>query len=104
MSLFGAEFQQGWLTLSILATSAIPVVLNNVLGQVLQSGGSIWRRFSLDLLLAGIYALLVVSLIPLWQENGMALASLLAFSMTTAPLFVIVRGMIGNRVLAKKDM
>lgn len=91
MAAFGAEFVEGWVILSILALSAIPIVLNNVLGQVLQSAGSIWHRFFLDVLLATLYMTLAVVLIPRWFENGLAITSLLAFAVTAIVLHLRVR-------------
>lgn len=91
MAAFGTEFVEGWGTLSILALSAIPIVLNNVLGQVLQSAGLVWHRFFLDVLLATLYTTLAVVLIPRWFENGLAIASLLAFAVTATVLYLRVR-------------
>ena len=91
MASFGTEFVEGWGTLSILALSAIPIVLNNVFGQVLQSAGWIWHRFFLDVLLATLYTSLAVALIPRWFENGLAIASLLAFAITASVLYLRVR-------------
>jgi O-antigen/teichoic acid export membrane protein len=86
MSVFGAEFEQGSLTLILLAASAITVVLNTLLGQILVSKGAIGWRFGMDLLLAGVLALGSWLLIPAQHDAGLALANLLAYSVAAASL------------------
>jgi O-antigen/teichoic acid export membrane protein len=86
MSLFGQEYQEGRLTLVILAASAIAVVLNNLLGQVLVSQGAIWWRFLLDVVLGGVLALVAWQAVPLYQDRGLALANLVAYSVTVLGL------------------
>ncbi len=86
MGLFGDEYRDGRLTLVILSASAVAVVLNNLLGQVLVSKGAVMRRFGLDVLLAAVLAIASWQLIPLYREQGMALGSLIAFAVTSAAL------------------
>jgi O-antigen/teichoic acid export membrane protein len=90
MGLFGADYQDGWLTLIILAGSAVAVVFNNLLGQILVSRGAIWWRFLLDVLLAAVLALVSWQLIPVYRENGLALGHLIAYSATALALLVPV--------------
>jgi O-antigen/teichoic acid export membrane protein len=98
MGLFGDEYRGGGSTLIILAASAVAVVLNNLLGQVLVSRGAVLGRFVLDVLLAAILALASWQLIPTYREQGMALGSLIAFGLTAAVLAVMaVRFMRGPR-------
>src|SRR5947209_12134608 len=54
MGMFGPEYQDGWLTLIVLAASAVASVLNTFLGQILISKGAIWLRLALDVLLGGV--------------------------------------------------
>jgi O-antigen/teichoic acid export membrane protein len=91
MSAYGSDYQAGRVTLIILSASAVAVVLNNVLGQVLVSLGSIWWRCGLDVALAVLLALSAWWLIPTYQENGLALANLIAFAITALILLLIVR-------------
>ena len=86
MGAFGDEYRQGGTTLVILAASSVAVVLNNLLGQILVSKGAIVGRLALDVLLAGILALASWQLIPVYREEGMALASFIAFAVTSAAL------------------
>jgi O-antigen/teichoic acid export membrane protein len=86
MAAFGDEYRQGGTTLIILSASAVAVVLNNLLGQILVSKGAIMGRLALDVLLAGTLALASWQLIPVYREEGMALGSLIAFAATSAAL------------------
>ncbi|HKX04524.1 MAG TPA: oligosaccharide flippase family protein [Methylomirabilota bacterium] len=86
MGLFGDEYRGGWTTLVILSASAVVVVLNNLLGQILVSRGAVMGRFLLDVLLAAVLALASWQLIPIYREQGMALGSLIAFAVTAAAL------------------
>jgi O-antigen/teichoic acid export membrane protein len=86
MGLFGDEYRAGWLTLVILSVSSVAVVLNNLLGQILVSKGAIMGRFGLDVLLAAVLAIASWQLIPIYRDQGMALASLVAFAVTSAVL------------------
>ncbi len=80
MGIFGPEYREGSWTLVILAGSALPVVLNTSLGQVLTSRGAMGWRFALDVLLAAMLALTAWLIIPAWRDQGLALASLIAYS------------------------
>jgi O-antigen/teichoic acid export membrane protein len=98
MGLFGDEYRAGGMTLAILAASSVVVVLNNLLGQVLVSRGAVMGRLVLDVLLAAVLALASWRLIPIYREQGMALGSLIAFSMTSAVLIATtVYSMRGER-------
>ena len=99
MSVFGTGFEGGTITLCMMAVSALPIVVNNLLGQVLQSRGMIWWRFYCDVLLSGTYTILGLLLIPRWQDQGMALGSLLAFIITGLVLWVLIRRLMGNRFM-----
>jgi O-antigen/teichoic acid export membrane protein len=88
MSLFGAEYGEGSMTLVILASSAIAVVLNNLLGQIMISRGATFGRFLLDVLLSAVLALVSWQLIPIYREQGMAIGSLIAYAITALALIV----------------
>jgi len=90
MSLFGEEYRQGATTLVILAASAVAVVFNNLLGQVLVSKGAIWWRAALDVFLAGVLVLVAWAVVPLWRDQGLALAHLIAYAATAVALIVPV--------------
>ncbi|HZZ80113.1 MAG TPA: oligosaccharide flippase family protein [Gemmataceae bacterium] len=86
MGLFGAEYRDGWMTLVILSASAIAVVMNNILGQILISQGAVLGRFLLDVLLSAALALVSWWLIPQYHDEGMAIGSLVAYSVTALAL------------------
>jgi O-antigen/teichoic acid export membrane protein len=86
MTLFGTEYSGGSMTLVILAGSALAVVFNNSLGQILVSQGAIVGRFLLDVLLSAALAIAAWMLIPLYREQGMALGSLVAYAVTALAL------------------
>ena len=90
MSVFGDEYRQGAMTLAILAASAVAVVFNNLLGQVLVSKGVIWWRAALDVLLAGVFVAVAWLAIPSWHDAGLALAHLIAYGVTAIALIIPV--------------
>jgi O-antigen/teichoic acid export membrane protein len=90
MGVFGPEYRDGGTTLSILAASAVAVVFNNVLGQVLVSKGAIWWRAGLDVLLAGVFVLVSWLVVPLARDQGLALANLVAYGVTAVAVVVPV--------------
>jgi O-antigen/teichoic acid export membrane protein len=95
MGLFGPEYRAGGMTLVILSASSVAVALNNLLGQVLVSQGAIMGRFLLDCLLAAVLAIVSWQLIPLYRDQGMALASLIAFAVTAAALIATTIHLMG---------
>ena len=88
MTVFGAEYEGGGTTLIILTASTLAVGFNNFLGQVLVSRGAIWWRFIMDVLLGAVMALVAWQMIPVYQEKGLALANLVAYSVTAVALIV----------------
>jgi O-antigen/teichoic acid export membrane protein len=88
MNLFGTEYRDGAMTLIILSGSTIAVVLNNLLGQVLISKGAMSWRFAMDILLSCVLTVVAWFLVPLWREQGLALAYLIAYSVTAVALVV----------------
>jgi O-antigen/teichoic acid export membrane protein len=88
MGVFGPGYEDGGPTLIILAGSAVAVVLNNSLGQVLVSKGAIWCRTVLDVLLAAVLTGVSWLLIPAYGEAGLALGHLIAY--TAAALALVV--------------
>lgn len=86
MSMFGAEYREGANTLIILSGSTIAVVLNNILGQVLISKGAMLWRFAMDILLSCVLVLVAWLLVPIWQEQGLAFAYLIAYGVTAIAL------------------
>ncbi|MEW5956406.1 MAG: oligosaccharide flippase family protein [Chloroflexota bacterium] len=91
MAIFGPAYQGGGVTLMILAISAVFFVLNNLLGQVLVSKGAIKWRCGLDALQAVVLVGCSWGLIPIYKENGLALAYLIAFVVTVLGLLLPVR-------------
>lgn len=86
MWLFGAEYSQGSMTLILLSASTLAVVLNNILGQVLISKGAMGWRFAMDILLSCVLCLVAWFFVPMWHEQGLALAYLLAYGITAVAL------------------
>lgn len=90
MRLFGADFAGGARTLTLLAISALPTVLNNVMGQALVSEGRMWLRCSLDVMLGVSITGASMVLIPRFYDIGLAGAYLIAFSLTAALMIIPV--------------
>ena len=90
MSLFGEEYRCGATTLVILTASAVAVVFNNLLGQVLVSKGAIWWRAALDGLLAIVLVVVAWKAVPASRDEGLALAHLAAYAATAVALVVPV--------------
>jgi O-antigen/teichoic acid export membrane protein len=91
MTVYGAEYYDGWITLTILSAATIPIVLNNLFGQILVSSGLIWWRFGFDFVLALLIVLFSWWLIPIHRENGLALASFIAFAVVVLILLIPTR-------------
>jgi O-antigen/teichoic acid export membrane protein len=90
MSVFGPEYRNGTMTLIILASSAVAVVFNTLLGHVLVSKGAIWWRAALDVLLAAMLVLVAWKAVPSSRDEGLALAHLLAYATTAVALVIPV--------------
>lgn len=86
MNLFGTEYREGSMTLIILSGSTLAVVLNNMLGQVLISKGAMGWRFAMDILLSCVLSLVAWLLVPIWREQGLALAYLISYGVTAVAL------------------
>jgi O-antigen/teichoic acid export membrane protein len=86
MNLFGTEYREGSMTLVILSASTVAVVLNNMLGQVLISKGAMGWRFAMDILLSCVLSLVAWFVVPIWREQGLALAYLVAYGVTAVAL------------------
>ena len=90
MGIFGRSYRAGSTVLLLLCISAIPQVLNGVLGQAVVTR-SMWARFGFDVLLFSIFAGCARVLIPSTGATGLAGAYALAFAITTSLLLVYVR-------------
>lgn len=90
MSVFGEEYRSGATTLVVLTASAIAMVFNNLLGQVLISKGAIWGRAALDGLLAVVLVLTAWKAVPVLRDEGLALAHLAAYAATAVALIAPV--------------
>jgi O-antigen/teichoic acid export membrane protein len=95
MSVFGDEFRAGTTTLVLLTISAVAVVLNTLLGQVLVSKGAIRWRAAFDVLLAAVLVLSAWWAVPALRDKGLALAHLAAYGVTgvgmTVPVLFYLR-------------
>jgi len=90
MRIYGAEYEAGWPALVALSAAALPMVLNIILGQALVSTGSIWWRMALDFLQAATLAISAWWLIPWAGALGLAIAYVLAFSVTAGALGLVL--------------
>jgi len=86
MNLFGDEYSEGSTTLILLSASTLAVVLNNILGQVLISKGAMGWRFTMDILLSCVLCLVAWFFVPIWREQGLAFAYLIAYGVTALAL------------------
>ena len=90
MGVFGPGYEGGGLTLVVLVASAIAMVLNDFLGQVLVSKGSIRCRTLLDVFLAVVLTVVSWQLIPVYGATGLALGHLIAYAATALALLLPV--------------
>jgi hypothetical protein len=65
--------------------------MNAVLGQALVTTGRIWWRFGYDLLLAGVLLAAGWYLIPAFAAEGLALTSVLGYTLTSIALALHLR-------------
>jgi O-antigen/teichoic acid export membrane protein len=91
LSIYGTSYRSAWPILLILAFSAIPEALNNILGYAMISSGSIWWRLWFDVLLATVLMGFGWWAIPRWGAEGLAVAYGLAFSATALGLLLFMR-------------
>src|ERR1700719_286909 len=92
MTVYGESFRSGRAVLVVLAFSAVPEVLNSVLGQPLIAAHRMWWRFAFDLLLVAVLVILAWVLIPKWGGAlGLAASYGLAFATTSLGLFLFIR-------------
>jgi O-antigen/teichoic acid export membrane protein len=91
LAIYGTSYRSAWPILLILAFSAIPESLNNILGYAVISSVSIWWRLGFDVLLATVLMCFGWWAIPRWGAEGLALAYGVAFSATALGLLVFVR-------------
>jgi O-antigen/teichoic acid export membrane protein len=91
LALYGDSFRSGRAVLVVLALSAIPEVLNSVLGQPLIAAHRMWWRFGFDLLLVAVLLGLAWVLIPTWGALGLAASYALAFAITGLGLLLFLR-------------
>lgn len=90
-TVYGPDFRVGTPTLAILSLSVISIVTNNVLGQVLVSHGRIGIRFVFDAVLSVTLAGSAWLLVPIYREEGLAIASLISYSVVGLGLVIPVR-------------
>jgi len=91
MTVYGNSFRSGRAVLVVLALSAVPEVLNSVLGQPLIAAQQMWRRFVFDLLLVAVLLVLAWALVPKWGALGLAASYSLAFATTSLGLLLYLR-------------
>jgi O-antigen/teichoic acid export membrane protein len=91
MTVYGESFRSGRTVLAALVFSAVPEVLNSVLGQPLIAAHRMWWRFAFDLLLVAVLMGLAWILIPRWGALGLAASYGLAFAITSLGLFLLLR-------------
>ncbi len=90
MGLAGESFRQGSLVLSLVALSTIPSLLNVTLGQLLLTGGRVWQRAFIDVLLGILLLVAAIWLVPRYGAVGLAAAYLGAYSVAASILFAYV--------------
>ncbi|MEP7353101.1 MAG: polysaccharide biosynthesis C-terminal domain-containing protein, partial [Acidobacteriota bacterium] len=80
MSWYGPSFRRGWVTLSIVAISAIPTVFNTQLGYALVSTNRVWHRTFADVVLTVVFLGCAWSAVPRWGSAGLAGAFAVAYT------------------------
>ncbi len=101
MAMYGRPFRPGWPILVILAFSALPEALNTILGHPLIVTGAMWWRCGFDVLLGALLVGTAAALIPRWGPIGLACAYGLAFSISSACLYVCGTVAIARSVVAE---
>jgi O-antigen/teichoic acid export membrane protein len=88
---FGEQFAHGRNVLAIGALGTLPIAMNAALGQVFVTTGRIWWRFGYDVLLAALLLAAGWYLIPALAAEGLALASVLGYTLTSIGLALHLR-------------
>jgi O-antigen/teichoic acid export membrane protein len=89
--MYGNSFRGGRTVLIVLAFSAVPEVLNSILGQPLIAAHQMWWRFGFDVLLVIVLLGLAWVLIPKWGALGLAVSYCLAFASACLGLFLFLQ-------------
>jgi O-antigen/teichoic acid export membrane protein len=87
---FGEQFAHGQV-LAIGALGTLPIAMNAALGQALVTTGRIWWRCGYDVLLAALLLAAGWYLIPALGAEGLALASVLGYTLTSVALALHLR-------------
>ena len=87
---FGESFAHGRV-LAIAGIGALPIAMNAALGQSLVTTGRIWWRFAYDSLLAALLLGAAWYLIPAFAAEGLALSSVLAYTLTSMAVALHLR-------------
>jgi O-antigen/teichoic acid export membrane protein len=90
LSAYGPGYRQAWPILVILAFSAVPEAVNNILGYAAISRGGVWWRLAFDIVLAGALLGFCAWAIPRWGAIGLAGGYFVAFSLVTTGLLLFL--------------
>jgi O-antigen/teichoic acid export membrane protein len=79
MTLYGSGFREGWLVLTISATTAVVACLNGVAGTAILSAGSVWVSCAFNAMWAVVFLAVSYWLIPRYLALGLAISLLCAY-------------------------
>ena len=97
---FGPVYAAGTSALLVLLVAALPLAVGRILAADLKGRGRPGLVSGTALLAVVATVVLDVILIPAWGIVGAAVASLLAYALSTAALLVVYRSVTGGRMLA----
>lgn len=88
MSTYGKGFRSGWPVLAVICIGTLPEALNTIFGYPLIAKGRMWARFWYDILLTLVLLGMAMWMIPSHGAFGYAIAYIVAFSVTSAALYI----------------
>ncbi len=82
MALYGSDFQDGYIVLSILVCSSILMVASGSLGIALTAAGHMWIKLIIQLISATVLLCLTFYFVPTNGARGLAVSFFLGYSLT----------------------
>jgi O-antigen/teichoic acid export membrane protein len=91
MSVYGADFLDGSLVLTMLSAATVVSVAASTIGQAIASRGLMWSGFALNSLWAAVLILAALVLVPTYLARGLAGAFLISYAVHAAAVISYTR-------------
>jgi O-antigen/teichoic acid export membrane protein len=96
MKVYGNDFHDGWLVMSLLLLAAVLSALSNVFGQTIASSGRMWIGLTLNSLWAASFILMAWLLCPIQGAVGLATAYAASYAVHALASTIVARQLLRN--------